>query len=1353
MDTKQTFKPSGKPCPWCGENNLANAQYCAACSGSLARVETRYIQELGTAWEVVQLRQGLRGSGGWSIFWGIVAVFVGFSSLQESELNFLLVLIGLFLIGTGIATRRSPGPGTLQADAFAMLLVGGWNIIILLTGTYFGVIGIFQIIGAIQRFAQQSKFNQMHYVSESRIIQAETLVARARQANSTADNLIQFRAKGKNWKARLAPEVVTLVAGNAQQVRFVSDSQFTLTTETEPTSGKQVKVSIQVGLDTWRGEMSLESLERYEVWQTEPKARLPEASHKHPAPSLLEPFIAAQEREPATEIPQPIPESKSLQEANTLSPAPETPTSSPETEKFPPPSPEIGAKPAAMSATDREKTSQQVDKAMWSGTGKAARPLTPITTSPEYSNAKRYKMATEWKTCSQCGESNPASSWHCAVCGARLVEGSAPALAPEKREEQQKVEPRLPQGIPRWPVAVALLNLTGLGLGYLYCHQWRRWLAHFLLTAGLMTIAFTANTARAPLLWVIVFGLWLLWMSFDGWWQARRLAQTGAMEAIGRPWLPVALAILFIGLAIAGFWFYNVLGQREFKAGMVAYSLVDCRTALPYFDRVTTWYRLTLAPNLVTAETKTAECKLIVEAENSRQQNKLAEAIAAYETYLNTYPNAALALPVKTAVAETYAEWATGLRETDNYGEALKKYETLLDQYSDTPLGQQATTLTAETYGEWANQLWETGQYRTALEKYQTIVTRFPETEAAGVAREAIKWANYNWGQALLTQQKYAEAMEKFTLAREESQDPEVVAATEQGYNEALGALSQDTEKGGQALIKETWAMVCDGKPTTSPAIGILDNEPGLAWYDDYQFNLPDNSRAVKPGHFRYAICLEKGKDQVERCSYIPMGTVIRWQQWWEITVRDTLSGEVVERKTFKGSSPPSCPFTENFTYSSTKDIQGRTPEGRDIQNWLARIFTNPPIPQEKPLERDPLLVGTSVHVMTAFSGGDEEARFNEVNKRFTEMTGVEVVHEGIRDFEEVISTRVAGGNQPDVALLPLPGLMGRFADQGVLVPLWPEIVERVQSNYAPVWLDLGSYKGTPYGVFHRVNTKSLVWYPKKAFEAAGYKEPTTWAEMIALSDQIVADGGTPWCIGMESGAATGWVGTDWLEDIMLRTAGPEVYDQWVNHEIPFNDPRVKEAAEYMEQIWFNPDYVLGGTTSILTDDFAEGSLLMFEASPECYMFRQGSFVINFWSENIRANLDEEVGVFAFPQIDEEWGTPALVVGDQIVMFNDRPEVRAYMEYLTTSESVEPWARAGGALFPHQDQDLSWYQVDIERAMASLIRNAQVVRFDASDSMPVEVGAGSFWKGMTDWVSGVDLDTVLAEIEANWPAE
>ena len=212
---------------------------------------------------------------------------------------------------------------------------------------------------------------------------------------------------------------------------------------------------------------------------------------------------------------------------------------------------------------------------------------------------------------------------------------------------------------------------------------------------------------------------------------------------------------------------------------------------------------------------------------------------------------------------------------------------------------------------------------------------------------------------------------------------------------------------------------------------------------------------------------------------------------------------------------------------------------------------------------------------------GEEADVFRSVLAEFTEKTGIEVEYEESAEFEVQLLVQAEAGTPPDIAGLPQPGLMKSLADKGYLVKLWPEILEKIDANYNSTWKDLGSHNGTPYGVFHRVNVKSFVWYPKKPFEAAGYQHPQSWEELIALSNQIKDDGIAPWGIGFESGAATGWAGTDWVEDVLLRTAGADVYDQWVAHDIPFNSPKVLEALQYMRQIYFEPGFVYAGIDSI----------------------------------------------------------------------------------------------------------------------------------------------------------------------------
>lgn len=387
------------------------------------------------------------------------------------------------------------------------------------------------------------------------------------------------------------------------------------------------------------------------------------------------------------------------------------------------------------------------------------------------------------------------------------------------------------------------------------------------------------------------------------------------------------------------------------------------------------------------------------------------------------------------------------------------------------------------------------------------------------------------------------------------------------------------------------------------------------------------------------------------------------------------------------------------------------------------------------------------VNVLGVWSGAERDA-FTDVVLPFTAETGIGMAFEGTRDLAAVLTTRVEAGNPPDLAILPNPGQMVEFASAGALVDLSTFLdMDQVGSDYAQSWIDLGSFNGGFHGIFYKAANKSLVWYNPKAFAAAGYTAPTTFDELIALSDQIVADGGTPWCIGVESGAASGWPATDWIEDIMLRTAGPEVYDQWVNHEIPWTDPAVVRAWEVFGQIAGNEDYVFGGTTGVLTTFFGDSPASMFTAPPGCYMHRQASFITGFFPEGLVAG--EDYNFFAFPEIDPAYGVPALGGADVIVMFNDTPEARALMQYLVTPEAQEIWAALGGFLSPNKRVSLDAYPDEITRDIAAALASAEVFRFDASDLMPAAVGAGTFWSGTLDYIGGEDLQAVLAEIETS----
>lgn len=404
-----------------------------------------------------------------------------------------------------------------------------------------------------------------------------------------------------------------------------------------------------------------------------------------------------------------------------------------------------------------------------------------------------------------------------------------------------------------------------------------------------------------------------------------------------------------------------------------------------------------------------------------------------------------------------------------------------------------------------------------------------------------------------------------------------------------------------------------------------------------------------------------------------------------------------------------------------------------------------------------PASAGTSLTGKTVTVGGafvdTEAAAFAAAVRPFEDATGAKVVYNGDKSFESNLNVQVQAGSPPDVALLPQPGGMKNYAKQGKLFPLPADILASIDANYGEGWKAIGTADdGKAYGVFHRVNLKGLVFYPKVAFAAKGYAVPTTWDDLKTLQDKMAADGTPAWCIGIESGAATGWPSTDWMEEIMLRTVGKDGYDKWVTHAIPFNDPSVKTAAKDLMDIWGNKSYVYGGPPYIVQTNFGEAPKAAFDNPPKCWFTNQGNFITSFFPDAIKADLDNQVGVFNLPSIDPKVGKGVEVGGDQAVAFADRPEVWALLKYLSTPEAGVSWSKSGGALFPYKVQDLANYSTKLDQTFVQSMTTADFVRFDGSDQMPSAVGSGSFWSEMVKLVNGAqDIDTTLNNIEATWP--
>jgi alpha-glucoside transport system substrate-binding protein len=401
---------------------------------------------------------------------------------------------------------------------------------------------------------------------------------------------------------------------------------------------------------------------------------------------------------------------------------------------------------------------------------------------------------------------------------------------------------------------------------------------------------------------------------------------------------------------------------------------------------------------------------------------------------------------------------------------------------------------------------------------------------------------------------------------------------------------------------------------------------------------------------------------------------------------------------------------------------------------------------------------GTTVSISHGLSG-DEEAKFKSTFTDFQAKTGITIKLDS-GGTVEANQVKVAAGTIEDIVNFPQPGTMAGYAKQGKIIDLNKVINQDwLKKNYKQGFIDTNMVTDATGakilgGVFERVNVKGTVWYPKKQFDAAGYKVPTTWDEQQALMDNIVKDGDTPWCFGIESSAASGWPATDIIEQIMLRTTSLANYDKWTTGALPFTDPIVKNAFQKFADIWVNPKYVYGGPKTVATTNFGDAGTPMFKNPAKCWLLDQGNFITTFFEKNtpgVKAGVDYDF--YPLPPIDPQYGAPVEFGGDLFSMFHDRPEVRAVTQYFTTYLAIQPWIKAGGggALSPHNDAVVADYTTDLDRKLAQTLSQAQNVRFDGSDLMPAEVGSGSFWKGITDFVSGsANMDQALTTIQNGW---
>jgi alpha-glucoside transport system substrate-binding protein len=390
--------------------------------------------------------------------------------------------------------------------------------------------------------------------------------------------------------------------------------------------------------------------------------------------------------------------------------------------------------------------------------------------------------------------------------------------------------------------------------------------------------------------------------------------------------------------------------------------------------------------------------------------------------------------------------------------------------------------------------------------------------------------------------------------------------------------------------------------------------------------------------------------------------------------------------------------------------------------------------------------VSGSISTMAIWAG-EEQKSFQAVIDDFEErFPNVDVKYtSGGDNLAPLLTTAVEGGNPPDIAAIGQPGLMADFAGQNAIQPI-DDLREQIVDAFGEDVADAGAVDGTQYGLMYKGANKSTVWYNVADFEEAGVDAPETWDDFVNARDTLKAAGITPFSVGVD----VGWPISDIFENVYIRTAGPEKYDQLAKHEIPWTDQSVKDALNQMKDIVGESDNMAGGTDGALQTEMPDSVAKVFTDNPDAAMVVIGDFAPG----QTETTLEPETGfnVFTFPSIEDS--APSVVGGgDLFVKFKDSPAADAFLEYLTTTEAAEVWAKLGGFSSPNKNLDVEVYPDEITRTTAGALAEAETFRFDLSDLQPAAFGGTpgqGLFKAFTDFVANPNnVDQITQKMEAD----
>jgi len=377
---------------------------------------------------------------------------------------------------------------------------------------------------------------------------------------------------------------------------------------------------------------------------------------------------------------------------------------------------------------------------------------------------------------------------------------------------------------------------------------------------------------------------------------------------------------------------------------------------------------------------------------------------------------------------------------------------------------------------------------------------------------------------------------------------------------------------------------------------------------------------------------------------------------------------------------------------------------------------------------------------------GPEARAFEAALAPFEENTGIEIRYSGALDIEDIAVNLLQSEKMPDILIMPVSAAYWHLVEEGYALPLGDIIGEQALADSYP---HLTRVDGQTYGVVFRVRaTQSVVWYAPPEFEAADYTVPQSLEELLDLTGEIATENTTPWCVGLVTPGDNNWVGVRLIADIVVRQSGPEVYTGWLRGDIPFSDPRIRQAFEYVEALWLTDNHMYGGVETARSTDIFEAFLPMFDDPPGCYLHYQASFVEYLLPDEVEAGQD--ASIFYLPPAADSDLRPVIIQGHAAILANDTPEARMLMSYIASTDASQSFAEEADFLTPYCGNFMpTTYNSPTRQTEAEILCQTDTVQLDPLDSRGAIEYRDAFLRGVGRFINGEDLDTVLEEIDAS----